>query len=77
MLLHPTFVMLGYAKCNNSTFLKQASNLIGMGPTMIGFVAAGVVAVAAGSPCGSPGGAVSYETGTPCTSCSTWRSCWR
>lgn len=48
VLLHPTFVMLGYAKHYNSTFLKQASNLIGMGPTMIGFIAAGIIAVAAG-----------------------------
>jgi predicted ferric reductase len=48
VLLHPTFVMLGYAQAYNSTFLEQASNLIGMGPTMIGFIAVGIIAVAAG-----------------------------
>jgi predicted ferric reductase len=48
VLLHPTFVMLGYAEHDNAPFTKEFTNLAGMMPTLLGMIAAGTVVVAAG-----------------------------
>jgi predicted ferric reductase len=48
VLLHPTFVMLGYAEHDNASFFKEFTNLAGMMPTLLGMFAAGIVVIAAG-----------------------------
>jgi predicted ferric reductase len=48
VLLHPTFVMLGYAEHDNAPFTKEFTNLAKMMPTLLGMFAAGVVVIAAG-----------------------------
>jgi predicted ferric reductase len=48
VLLHPTFVMLGYAEHDNAPFTKEFTNLAAMMPTLLGMIAAGIVVVAAG-----------------------------
>jgi predicted ferric reductase len=48
VLLHPTFVMLGYAEHDNAPFTKEFTNLAGLMPTLLGMFAAGIVVVAAG-----------------------------
>jgi predicted ferric reductase len=48
VLLHPTFVMLGYARFDHASFLKEFSNLAGIVGTLLGMFAAGIVVIAAG-----------------------------
>jgi predicted ferric reductase len=48
VLLHPTFVMLGYAEHDNAPFTKEFTNLAGMMPTLLGMFAASIVVIAAG-----------------------------
>jgi predicted ferric reductase len=48
VLLHPTFVLLGYATYYHSSMFKEFSNLAGMAPSLLGMLAAGLVVIAAG-----------------------------
>jgi predicted ferric reductase len=48
VLLHPTFVMLGYAQADRASFFHEFANLAGALGTLVGLVAAGIVVVAAG-----------------------------
>jgi predicted ferric reductase len=48
VLLHPLFVMLGYATFYKSTIVKEFTNLAGMVPSLLGMLAAGLVVIAAG-----------------------------
>lgn len=48
VLLHPTFVLLGYARLDKISFLGEAGNLAKQTPVLLGMVAAGLVVVVAG-----------------------------
>jgi predicted ferric reductase len=47
VLLHPTFILVGYGQADHAPVTKEISNLIGMFPTLLGFTAVGIVVVAA------------------------------
>src|SRR6266545_2133138 len=48
VLLHPTFVLLGYATHYHSSVLKEFKNLAGMVPSLLGMLAAATVVITAG-----------------------------
>jgi predicted ferric reductase len=48
VLLHPTFVLLGYSKLDRISFLAEIPNLAGQMPVLLGMIAAGLVVVVAG-----------------------------
>ena len=45
VLVHPTFILLGYAKLDKITFLKEFSNLAEQTPVLFGMVAAALVLI--------------------------------
>ncbi|GGK76352.1 ferredoxin reductase family protein [Mangrovihabitans endophyticus] len=47
VVLHPTFVMLGYAQLDDLSFVAEIPNLAGQMPVLLGMIAAGLVAVMA------------------------------
>jgi predicted ferric reductase len=48
VLLHPAFILIGYGQADHAPVTKEISNLIGMTPTLLGFLAVGIIVVAAG-----------------------------
>src|ERR1700730_3259017 len=48
VLLHPTFILLGYAKFDSLPVLSEITNLAGMLPTLLGMCAAAIIVIAAG-----------------------------
>ncbi|MET8153933.1 ferredoxin reductase family protein [Actinoplanes sp. NPDC049668] len=61
VLLHPTFILLGYASEYNSTPLTEFNNLKGQVPVLLGILAAGIVLVAAGLSVRAARRRLSYE----------------
>jgi predicted ferric reductase len=61
VLLHPTFILLGYASEYNSTPLTEFSNLTGQVPVLLGMFAAAIVLVAAGISIRAARRRLSYE----------------
>ncbi|MGW4940759.1 ferredoxin reductase family protein [Actinoplanes sp. NPDC004185] len=61
VLLHPLFVLLGYASQYKSTFLSQFSRLSAQQPILLGILAAGIVLVAAGLSVRAARRRLSYE----------------
>nr|BFE71798.1 hypothetical protein GCM10020092_050990 [Actinoplanes digitatis] len=61
VLLHPTFILLGYASEYNSTPLTEFNNLKGQMPVLLGMLAAGIVLVAAGLSVRAARRRLSYE----------------
>jgi predicted ferric reductase len=47
VLLHPTFILLGYARFDNLPVQREISNLAGMVPTLVGMCAAVIIVIAA------------------------------
>jgi predicted ferric reductase len=47
VLLHPTFVLLGYSQLDKISFLAEIPNLAGQLPVLLGMIAAGLVVVVA------------------------------
>jgi len=45
VLLHPTFILLGYAKSDRMPFLREFSNLSKQTPVLFGMIAAGLVVI--------------------------------
>jgi predicted ferric reductase len=61
VLLHPTFVLLGYASEYSSTPLTEFKNLSGQLPVLLGMLAAGIVLAAAGLSVRAARRRLSYE----------------
>jgi predicted ferric reductase len=61
VLLHPTFILLGYASEYSSTPLIQFTNLTSQVPVVLGMLAAGIVLVAAGLSVRAARRRLSYE----------------
>jgi predicted ferric reductase len=47
VLLHPTFVLLGYAKLDKISFFAEIPNLAGQTPVLLGMIAAGLIVITA------------------------------
>jgi predicted ferric reductase len=62
VLLHPTFILLGYANEYNSTPLTEFNNLKSQTPIILGLSAAGIVLLAAGLSVRAARRKLSYET---------------
>jgi predicted ferric reductase len=61
VLLHPTFILLGYANEYNSTPLTEFNNLKGQWPVLLGLLAAGILLVVAGLSVRAARRRLSYE----------------
>jgi predicted ferric reductase len=61
VLLHPTFVLLGYASEYHSTPLREFKNLSAQLPVLLGMLAAGIILVAAGLSVRAARRRLSYE----------------
>jgi predicted ferric reductase len=61
VLLHPTFILLGYASEYSSTPLTEFNNLRTQAPVLLGMLAAGIVLVAAGLSVRAARRKLSYE----------------
>src|SRR3954471_3185161 len=62
VLLHPTFILLGYARLDRISFLGEFGNLAGQLPVLFGMIAAGLVVVVAGLSIRAARRRLSYET---------------
>jgi predicted ferric reductase len=62
VLLHPTFILLGYARLDRISFLGEFGNLAGQTPVLFGMIAAGLVVVVAGLSVRAARRRLSYET---------------
>ncbi len=47
VILHPTFVILGFAQLDQISFLAEAQNLAGQMPVLLGMIAAGLIGLMA------------------------------
>lgn len=61
VLLHPTFILLGYASEYNSSPLTEFNNLKSQVPVLLGMLAAGIVLIAAGLSIRAARRRLSYE----------------
>ncbi|GAA3338125.1 ferredoxin reductase family protein [Amorphoplanes nipponensis] len=61
VLLHPSFILLGYASEYSSTPLTEFNNLRGQLPVLLGMLAAGIVLIAAGLSVRAARRRLSYE----------------
>ncbi|GAA0487546.1 oxidoreductase [Paractinoplanes deccanensis] len=61
VVLHPTFVLLGYAELDDISFLAEIANLAKQMPVLLGMIAAGLVGVVAISSVRLARRALSYE----------------
>ena len=61
VLLHPTFILLGYASEYSTTPLTEFNNLKGQLPVLLGMLAAGIVLIAAGLSVRAARRRLSYE----------------
>ena len=62
VLLHPTFVLLGYSQLDKISFLGEIPNLAGQTPVLLGMIAAGLLVVVAATSLRLVRRRVSYET---------------
>jgi predicted ferric reductase len=62
VLLHPTFILLGYARFDRVPFLRAFSNLSKQTPVLCGMIAAGLIIVVAGFSIRAARRRLSYET---------------
>lgn len=62
VLLHPTFVLLGYSKLDKISFLAEIPNLAGQTPVLLGMIAAGLLVFTAAFSLRLVRRRVSYET---------------
>jgi predicted ferric reductase len=62
VLLHPTFVLLGYARLDKISFLTEFGNLAGQTPVLFGMIAAGLVIVVAALSIRAARRRLGYET---------------
>src|SRR3954447_24844817 len=62
VLLHPTFVLLGYSKLDKISFLAEIPNLAGQTPVLLGMVAAGLLVLTAAFSLRLVRRRISYET---------------
>jgi predicted ferric reductase len=61
VLLHPTFVLLGYARLDKISFFEEIPNLAGQKPVLLGMIAAGLIVVIAGTSLRAIRRRLSYE----------------
>ncbi|MFF5290750.1 ferredoxin reductase family protein [Paractinoplanes globisporus] len=61
VLLHPTFVLLGYSQLDKISFLGEIPNLAGQTPVLLGMIAAGLLVVVAATSLRAVRRRVSYE----------------
>lgn len=61
VLLHPTFVLLGYAKLDKVSFLDEIPNLAAQMPVLLGMIAAILIAITAGVSLRAVRKRISYE----------------
>src|SRR3954471_8514517 len=62
VLLHPTFILLGYAKFDRMPFLREFSNLSKQTPVLFGMIAAGLIIVVAAFSVKAARRRMQYET---------------
>ena len=62
VLLHPTFVLLGYSKLDKISFLAEIPNLAGQTPVLLGMIAASLLVITAAVSLRLVRRRVSYET---------------
>jgi predicted ferric reductase len=62
VLLHPTFVLLGYAELDKLSFLAEIPNLAKQMPVLLGMIAAGLIVVVASVSLRAVRRRLSYET---------------
>jgi predicted ferric reductase len=62
VLLHPTFILLGYSRLDKISFFGEIPNLAKQTPVLLGMIAAGLLVVAAGLSVRAARRRLSYET---------------
>ncbi|MEV6345567.1 ferredoxin reductase family protein [Actinoplanes sp. NPDC051851] len=62
VVLHPTFVLLGFAELDRISFLAEIPNLAGQTPVLLGMIAAGLVCLMAVTSVRAARRRLSYET---------------
>jgi predicted ferric reductase len=62
VLLHPTFILLGYSRFDHLPVVREISNLAGMLPTLVGMCAAAIIVIAAALSVRFARGRLQYET---------------